>query len=92
MAFTRTFPYDTGTFVVVHANDIDINNPETLRGRLGTIACYQCVTNREEYAVMVSGYKDAWYGEYLLEQIRLATDLEVETYKKIMGLKNRRRN
>ena len=87
MAFTKTFPYDTGTFVVVHANDVDTNNPETLRGRLGSIACYQCVDEDEELIVMVSGYKDAWCGEYLLGQIRLATDLEVETYKKIMGIK-----
>lgn len=58
--FTKTFPYNTGTFVIVDEDDIDINNPETLRGRLGTISCYQCVTNREEYVVMVSGYKDAW--------------------------------
>ena len=89
--FTRTFPYNTGTFVIVDEdeNKVDINNPETLIGRLGSIACYNCVNenDNDSFLVVVSGYKSAWCGEYLLEETRLATDLEVETYKKVMGIK-----
>lgn len=87
MSFTKTFPYDTGTFVVITKRCEKINTPKDLIGRLGSIACYQCVTNRDEYAVMVSGYKDCWCGEFLLEDIRLATEDEVKLYKNIMGIK-----
>jgi hypothetical protein len=87
MAFTITFPYDTGTFVLVDLDTYDENDPKKLINRLGTISCYQCVDGKhDELMVMVSGYKDAWCGEYLLNEIRLATDLEVDTYKDIMGI------
>lgn len=87
MSFTKTFPYNTGTFVLVDLDTYDENDPKKLINRLGTIACYQCVTQEyDELIVMVSGYKNAWCGEYLLSKIRLATDEEVNTYKDIMGI------
>lgn len=89
MSFTKTFPYNTGTFVLVDLDTYDENDPKKLINRLGTIACYQCVTdNDDELIVMISGYKNAWCGEYLLRDIRLATDLEINTYKNIMGIKD----
>ena len=86
MSFTKTFPYDTGTFVLVDLDTYDGTHPRQLINRLGTITCYQCVDEDDELMVMVSGYKNAWCGEYLLSEIRLATDLEVNTYKDIMGI------
>ena len=86
MGFTKTFPYNTGTFVIVNEEGIDMSKPRDLLGRLGSIACYQCVDEDDELLVMVSGYKDAWCGEYLLKDIRLATDSEVKVYKKLMGI------
>lgn len=89
MAFTREFPYETGTFVLVDLEYYDANDLKCLVNRLGVIVCYQCVTDDEddELVVMVSGYKNSWCREYLLNEIRLATDLEVSTYKDIMGIR-----
>lgn len=86
MAFTKTFPYDTGTFVVVDLDTYDKNDPKQLMYRLGIITCYQCINEDDELVAMVSGYKSAWAGAYLLSEIRLATELEVDTYKNIMGI------
>lgn len=86
MAFTKTFPYDIGAFVIVNPDMYDKDDPETLKNQLGTITCYQCVKEDDELLVMVSGYKNAWCGEYLLNDIRLATDLEVDIYKDIMDI------
>ena len=50
--------------------DVDLSKPETLRGRVGTIACYQSITKENDdnsFIVMVSGYKDAWCQETLLD-------------------------
>lgn len=59
MSFTKTFPINTGTFVVVQVGNTK---------RLGTVACYQCVTEEdEEDVVMVSGYKESWCAEYFDE-------------------------
>lgn len=85
MSFTKTFPYNTGTFVLVDLDTYDEKDPKKLINRLGTIACYQCV-DEDGFIVMVSGYKNAWCGEYLLNEIRLATEEEVNTYKDIMGI------
>lgn len=87
MAFTKTFPYNTGTFVLVDLDTYDDTDPKKLINRLGTIACYQCVNEEDELMVMVSGYKNAWCGEYLLNEIRLATEKEVNVYKDIIGIK-----
>lgn len=84
MGFIREFPYNTGTFVVVDLDSYDENDPKTLLIRLGSIACYQCV---DELVVMVAGYKDSWCGEYLLNEIKIATEEEVNKYKKLMGIK-----
>lgn len=90
MAFTKTFPYDTGTFVLVELDTYNKGDPKKLINRLGTIACYQCVREKEEgdLLVMVSGYKSPWCGEYLLSEIRLATESEINTYKDIMGIED----
>lgn len=86
MSFTKTFPYNTGTFVLVDLDTYDENDPKKLINRLGTITCYQCVNEEDELIVMVSGYKNAWCGEYLLNEIRLASKQEVNIYKDIMGI------
>lgn len=89
MGFTITFPHNTGTFVIVNEEGIDYDKPKSLLGHLGTISCYNCVDDRdddEKFLVVVSGYKDAWCGEYLLSDIRLATDSEITTYKDLMGI------
>lgn len=89
MAFTLTFPIDIGTFVIVDTENVDLTNPQSLRGRVGTIACYQCVDNddNDEHIVMVSGYKDSWCGEYLTKDLLIATDEQVKMYKQEMGIK-----
>ena len=86
MGFTKTFPYNTGAFVLVNLDTYDDKDPKKLINRLGTITCYQCVTEKDEFIVMVSGYKNAWCGEYLLSEIRLATKEEVNVYRNIMGI------
>ena len=74
MSFTKTFPINTGTFVVVQVGNTK---------RLGTVACYQCVTEEdEEDVVMVSGYKESWCGEYLLSEVKIATNEEIKQYMK----------
>lgn len=82
--FTQTFPYDIGTFVRVNDNGRgELPSPESIIGHddlgdIGTISCYQCVTDKEDdYCVMVSGYKQSWCGEYLLQEIRLLSPEEI---------------
>lgn len=86
MSFTKTFPYDIGTFVLVDLDTYDDKDPKKLINRLGTITCYQCVTEKDLFIIMVSEYKNAWCGEYLLSEIRLATEEEVNIYRDIMGI------
>ena len=87
MGFIREFPYNTGTFVVVDLDSYDENDSRTLLTRLGSIACYQCVNEDDELMVMVSGYKDSWCGEYLLNELKVATEEEVDKYEELMGIK-----
>lgn len=82
--FTQTFPYDIGTFVRVSDNRRgEPPSPESIIGHddlgdIGTISCYQCVTDKEDdYCVMISGYKQPWCGEYLLQEIRLLSPEEM---------------
>ena len=78
--FTVEFPYDIGTFVTIKKN----------KKLLGTIVCYNCVDGSltdEPFLVVVSGYKDSWCGEYILHEIEVASDKEVEEYKKRLGIK-----
>lgn len=87
--FSIKFPYNTGTFVLTDKENVDPNNPQSLLGRLGTIACYNCVDERDgddNFLVVVSGFKDSWGGEYLISDIRLATESEVECYKQLKGI------
>ena len=63
MSFTKTFPINTGTFVVVQVGNTK---------RLGTVACYQCVTEEDE----------SWCGEYLLSEVKIATNEEIKQYMK----------
>lgn len=64
--FTVTFPVNTGTFV------------KTKDGSIGTIACYQCVSEKDndDHIVMVSGYKKAWCGEYLLSELEILNTVD----------------
>lgn len=36
----------------------------------------------EEDVVMVSGYKESWCGEYLLSEVKIATNEEIKQYMK----------
>lgn len=83
--FTQTFPYDIGTFVRVSDNrrggpsssESTVGHDDL--GDIGTISCYQCVTDKEDdYCVMISGYKQPWCGEYLLQDIRLLSPEEIQ--------------
>lgn len=89
MSFTKTFPIDTGTFVIRGDEAVDASNPDSLRGRLGSIACYLDVAkdnDDDDYIVMVSGYWDSWCAEYLLSELTMATDEQVEQYEKMLGI------
>lgn len=87
-SFTVTFPISIGTFVIVDHESVDLTQSKALHGRLGTISCYQCVDNKDndDHIVMVSGYKDSWCGEYLLSELKIATDEQVDNYKKLKGI------
>lgn len=82
MSFTKTFPYETGTIVKVpneYGADEEI--------MLGSIACYNCVRdNDKDCTIVVSGLKEAWCGEYLQEDIAIATKEEIGTYCEKRGL------
>lgn len=87
MSFIKEFPIDIGTFVIINYENVDLNKSRNLLGRLGTIACYQCVDDEDDdFIVIVSGYKDSWCGEYLLSEIMIANDKQIEGYKKEMGI------
>lgn len=86
--FTVEFPYDIGTFVQV--NDDTRGEPPKPKecwddlGDIGTIACYNCVDNSQtddKFVVVVSGYKQAWCGEFLLREIRLLSKEEIQLVK-----------
>lgn len=79
MAFTVNFPVDTGKFVITNYKDVDLSKPETLLGRVGTIACYQSITQESDdnsFIVMVSGYKDV----KLLKWMDVITDGVIVIY------------
>lgn len=89
MAFTVNFPVDIGTFVILDYDEIDLNKPETLRGKVGTIACYHTVTQKKKddpFVVMISGYGEFWRYVTRLDWLHIATDEEIELYKKVMGI------
>lgn len=88
--FAVNFPINTGTFVIVNHKDVDLTNPKNLLGRLGSISCYQCVTEQDTrdgvFLVTVSGYKDCWCGQYLLNDLIIATDEQIKMYEKEMRI------
>lgn len=74
--FTVELPYDKGTFV-------KIINPLFKRKQpieVGTIVGYN-VCSPTDITVYVSGYKESWFGEYMLSEIELMTDEEIEQLK-----------
>lgn len=86
--FTVEFPYDIGVFVQV--NDGVRGHPPDPKenwddlGDIGTIACYNCVNDSktdDKFVIGVSGYKQSWFGEYLLREIRVLNEEEVEIVK-----------
>lgn len=52
MSFTITFPVDIGTFVITDTS-VDLNNPNNLKGNLGSISCYQCVDDKEDDFIVI---------------------------------------
>jgi hypothetical protein len=77
--FTVEFPYNIGTFVRVKKDN-----------SIGTIACYDCVSDHKDsdgnqFLIVVSGYKEAWSGVYLLDELELLTDLEIDVVVKERG-------
>lgn len=74
--FTVELPYNQGAFV-------KITNPLFERKEpieVGTIVGYY-VFSPTDIAVYVSGYKESWCGEYMLSEIELMTDEEIEQLK-----------
>jgi hypothetical protein len=71
--FTAEFPYDFGAFVKIIDPLFERKQPL----EYGTIAAYT-VSSPTDITVFVSGYKEAWCGEYLLSEIEPMTDEEIE--------------
>lgn len=74
--YTVELPYDNGTFV-------KIVNPLFERKRpleIGTVVGYN-VFSPTDITVHISGYKESWYGEYMLSEVELMTDEEIERVK-----------
>ena len=69
--WTVTLPYDIGTFVKI---------PKPWDGAnvlYGAIVGF-CVFSSSDMTVFISGYKEAWCGEYALNEIELMSDEEIE--------------
>ena len=69
-------PYDYGTFVKV-------KNEKTGNFDCGTIVAY--MVSYDGWCVWVSGYKEAWCGEFLPEDIELMSQSEIDKLKKKYG-------
>lgn len=88
MSFTVSFPYETGTFVKISNPEFERKKDNSrYKDQIGTIACYNCVTGKEDgygeqYTVVVSGYKEAWCGEYLLHELTILTQDEIDSVKR----------
>lgn len=65
-------PYDFGTFVKIK----DVDSSATLYATISSYFVY-----RDGVTVWVSGYKEAWCGEYLMEEIELMTEEEIKQLK-----------
>lgn len=69
---TVTLPYDINTFVRIPPNNHGVHT--TLFGQI--VGFY--VFSPTDMTVCVSGYKAAWSGEFLLREIEVMTDEEIE--------------
>lgn len=92
--FTVEFPYDIGTFVQV--NDMNKDCPPKPKecfdnlGDIGRITSYTSVIpckNGPSFEVIVSGYKQCWWGRYPLSAIRLLTDSEISKVEELLSTK-----
>jgi predicted transcriptional regulator len=72
--FTVELPYDTGTFMKVLDKDKNVEY-------CGTVCAYT-VVNQNDYAIWVSGYKEAVTGEFLPDQLEPMTEEEIQELKK----------
>lgn len=87
--FTVEFPYDIGTFVQVNDGSNETPKPKTCfddLGDIGTILSYSHVT-ATSFDVIISGYKQPWWGHYSLSRIRALTDIEVQQVKESLSTK-----
>lgn len=87
--FTVEFPYDIGTLVQVNDGSNEPPKPKTCfddLGDIGTILCYSHVTTTR-FDVIISGYKQPWWGHYSLSRIRALTDIEVQQVKQSLSTK-----
>lgn len=75
--FTIDFPYDFGSFVKIIDRLFERKRPI----EYGTIVSYTVA--KDGIAVFVSGYKEPWCGEYMLEDVQLMTDGEVDELKRL---------
>lgn len=80
--FTVEFPYNIGTFVRIKPSF----ERKDCNDEIGTISCYNCVADKidcdgNQFCMVVSGYKESWCGEYLLQEIEPLTDEEIEVIK-----------
>lgn len=73
--YTVELPYNKGTFVKIISPYFDID-----RSNIGTVVGYS-VFSPTDITIHISGYKDSWCGEYLLDDIRMMTDEEIEQIK-----------
>lgn len=92
--FTVEFPYDIGTFVQV--NDMNESRPPEPKqcwddlSDIGVISAYTSVIpckNGPSFEVIVSGYKQYWWGRYPLSGIRLLTDSEISKVEESLSTK-----
>ena len=74
--FTVELPYEKGTFVKIINPIFERKEPIDS----GTIVGYN-VFSSTDITVFVSGYKESWCGEYMLSEIELMTDKEIEQLK-----------
>lgn len=71
-------PYKIGTMVKVIEKDFERENLiEKYKPLYGSVVAYT-VTSETEYLIWVSGYKEAWSGEFLQKEIIPLTEAEIE--------------
>ena len=71
-------PYEIGAFVKVIEEEFERRNLVTGPKPLyGSVVAYT-VTSETEYLIWVSGYKEAWSGEFLQKEVIPLTEAEIE--------------